>query len=113
MTSERLIKNMKKLIDLNGFFLRCCPYMVGIPEAWKIDDMILVSPAVFQLLTDQEDLETIFTVAGQLTLISATKEMVRALVTDQWSSVTYVDDKNLTVYFRINKSYAANEVNLH
>lgn len=101
---------MKKLIDLNGFFLRCCPYMVGIPEAWKIDDMILVSPAVFQLLTDQEDIETIYTVAGQLTLISATKQMLRELVTEQWDAISYVDNKNPTVYFRINKTYAANEV---
>lgn len=54
-------------MDKQEFFLRLCPYMKGIKEAWIIDRRIFVSPAIFQLLTDQDDPETISLVANQLT----------------------------------------------
>ena len=94
---------LHSLMDLNGFFLRCCPYMAGMKEAWHIDNIVLVSPAVFQLLTDQDDLKTLYTVANQLTLKTVTSTMLRALVAKKWNSVTSHDDGNLTVYFRIEK----------
>lgn len=91
------------LMDLNGFFLRCCPYMAGMKEAWHIDNVVLVSPAVFQLLTDQDDLKTLYMVANQITLKAVTETTLRASVAQKWHSVTSYDDRNLTVYFQIDR----------
>jgi hypothetical protein len=69
-----------KVIDERDEFLLClCPYMVGMKEAWVINKIIYVSPALFQLLTDEDDLETILKIANQLSLRSATPDDLQAL----------------------------------
>jgi len=69
-----------KVIDDRDEFLLClCPYMVGMKEAWVINKVIYVSPALFQLLTDEDDLETILKIANQLALKSATQDDLQAL----------------------------------
>jgi hypothetical protein len=65
--------------DRNEFLLCLCPYMVGMKEAWVINKVIYVSPALFQLLTDEEDLETIIKIANQLSLKAATHDDLQAL----------------------------------
>lgn len=69
-----------KIIDDRDEFLLClCPYMVGMKEAWVIKKVIYVSPALFQLLTDEDDLDTILNIANQLSLKSATPDDLQAL----------------------------------
>lgn len=69
-----------KVIDDRDEFLLClCPYMVGMKEAWVINKVIYVSPALFQLLTDEDDLETILKIASQLSLKAVTHDDLQAL----------------------------------
>lgn len=65
--------------DRDEFLLCLCPYMVGMNEAWVVNKVIYVSPALFQLLTDEDDLETILKIANQLSLKSATQDDLQAL----------------------------------
>lgn len=71
-----------KIIDQDECFLRSCPYMVGMKEAWVINRIIYVSPAIFQLLTDEDDLEMTNTVRNQLQLRSASYSELEALAKD-------------------------------
>ena len=48
--------------------LRLCPSMIGVKEAWLIGKILHVSPAVFQLLTDEEDRVTAQMVIDQITI---------------------------------------------
>jgi hypothetical protein len=93
---------VENLIGLRNFFLRSCPYMVGMGEAWYIKKIVLVSPAVFQLLTDKEDMETLFTVAHQIKLKTVTLEKLKELVLKRWNTVPPHSVKNITVHFQIN-----------
>jgi len=69
-----------KLIDDRDEFLLClCPYMIGMTEAWVVNKVIYVSPALFQLLTDDDDLETILRIASQLSLKAATPDDLQTL----------------------------------
>jgi hypothetical protein len=92
------------LMDLNSFFLRCCPYMAGMAEAWLIENVVLVSPAVFQLLTDEEDMDTVYTVARQLMLRNVSQRTLQALIVKNWDMASPHDDKNMVVHFQITKS---------
>jgi hypothetical protein len=95
-------KENTHLIELGNFFLRSCPYMVDIGEAWYINKIVLVSPAVFQLLTDEDDMETLSTVAQQIELKTVTLETLKELVLKQWNKVPSNNIKNVTVHFKIN-----------
>jgi hypothetical protein len=76
--------------------------MVGIGEAWRINKIVLVSPAVFQLLTDIEDFETLFTVARQIKLKPVTWEGLKSLVIKRWHTVPSDNFNHSTVHYKIN-----------
>lgn len=67
-------------MDINEYFLMSCPNMVGFNEGWVIDNHVFVSPAVFQLLTDEDDWQTRMSVARQLVLKHATYKDLKALL---------------------------------
>lgn len=69
----------KMIEDRDEFLLCLCPYMIDMKEAWVINKVIYVSPALFQLLTDDDDLETILKIANQLSLKAATPDDLQAL----------------------------------
>lgn len=54
--------------------------MVGFNEGWVIDNHVFVSPAVFQLLTDEDDCQTRMCVARQLVLKQASYKDLKALL---------------------------------
>ena len=54
--------------------------MVGFNEGWVIDNHVFVSPAIFQLLTDEDDWQTRMSVARQLVLRTATYKDLKALL---------------------------------
>ena len=54
--------------------------MVGFSEGWVIDNHVFVSPAIFQLLTDEDDWQTRMSVARQLVLKHATYKDLKALL---------------------------------
>jgi len=56
------------MFEAQPLVLRLCPTMVGIKEAWLIGKILHVSPAVFQLLTDEEDRVTAQTIINQITI---------------------------------------------
>ena len=92
---------MKKLMDLREFFLRSCPYMKGMNEAWRINNVVLVSPAIFQLLTDEGDLNTLYTVASQLCMRKVSRKELRDLVEEKWNSISLDDNPNTIIYYQI------------
>jgi len=53
--------------------------MVGLNEAWIINKKIYVSPAIYQLLTDQDDSQTRKYVTSQLVVRTATLEELNEL----------------------------------
>jgi hypothetical protein len=67
-------------MDINEYFLMSCPSMVGFSEGWVIDNHVFVSPAVFQLLTDEDDWQTRMCVARQLVLKQASYKDLKALL---------------------------------
>ena len=69
-----------KAMDINEYFLMSCPNMVGFNEGWVIDNHVFVSPAVFQLLTDEDDWQTRMSVARQPVLKHATYKDLKALL---------------------------------
>ena len=56
------------MYEAQPLVLRLCPTLVGINEAWLIGKILHVSPAVFQLLTDEEDRLTAQTIIDQITI---------------------------------------------
>ena len=67
-------------MEINEYFLMSCPNMVGFNEGWVIDNHVFVSPAIFQLLTDEDDNPTRICVARQLVLKQATYRDLKALL---------------------------------
>ena len=57
-----------RIYEAQPLVLRLCPTLVGINEAWLIGKILHVSPAVFQLLTDEEDRLTAQTIIDQITI---------------------------------------------
>jgi len=57
-----------RMYEAQPFVLRLCPTMVGVNEAWLIGKILHVSPAVFQLLTDEEDRLTAQTIIDHITI---------------------------------------------
>lgn len=95
-------KKKRYLFELNTFFVRPCPYMVGMAEAWYINKIVLVSPAVFQLLTDKEDMETLLTVIKNLKLKEIKFQKLKNLVMKRWYDVPLENYRNITARIRIN-----------
>ena len=56
--------------EAQPFVLRLSPCLFGVKEAWLIGKILHVSPAVFQLLTDEEDRKTAQIVIDQITIES-------------------------------------------
>jgi hypothetical protein len=56
------------MYEAQPLVLRHCPSMVGVKEAWLIGKILHVSPAVFQLLTDEEDRVTAQMIIDQITI---------------------------------------------
>ena len=56
------------MYEAQPLVLRLCPTLVGVNEAWLIGKILHVSPAVFQLLTDEEDRLTAQTIIDQITI---------------------------------------------
>jgi hypothetical protein len=54
--------------EAQPLILRLSPCLVGVKEAWLIGKILHVSPAVFQLLTDEEDRKTAQIVIDQITI---------------------------------------------
>ncbi|HTE34075.1 MAG TPA: hypothetical protein VK666_27030 [Chryseolinea sp.] len=78
-------------IRTNEFVLRGCTFMTGLNEGWIRNKTIYVSHAVFQLLTDQDDLETRAIVANQLTFkVVPDYELIRLITRSDYS---HADDK--------------------
>jgi hypothetical protein len=76
--------------------------MVGISEGWYINEIVLVSPAVFQLITDEEDVETRLTVIKQLKLKEVNFQNVITLVMKRWYEVPKDSCGNITARIHIN-----------
>ncbi len=88
-----------KIIDQDECFLRRCPYMVGMKEAWVINRIIYVSPAIFQLLTDEDDPEMMNAVAQQLQLRSASYAELEALAKDNQQKTPAWATRDIIVHF--------------
>ena len=56
------------MYEAQPLVLRVCPSMVGVKEAWLIGKILHVSPAVFQLLTDEDDRATAQMIIDQITI---------------------------------------------
>ena len=61
-------------MNLNDYTLTSCPQLIGLNEAWIVGRKIYVSPAIFQLLTDEDDSQTREYVTSQLVVKPATQE---------------------------------------
>ena len=59
-----------RMFEAQPLVLRLSPCLVGVKEAWLIGKILHVSPAVFQLLTDEEDRMTAQIVIDQITIES-------------------------------------------
>jgi hypothetical protein len=59
-----------RMFEAQPLVLRFSPCLVGVKEAWLIGKTLHVSPAVFQLLTDEEDRKTAQIVINQITIES-------------------------------------------
>ena len=57
-----------RMYEAQPLILRLSPSLVGVKEAWLIGKILHVSPAVFQLLTDEEDRKTAQIVIDQITI---------------------------------------------
>jgi hypothetical protein len=57
-----------RMFEAQPLILRHSPCLVGVKEAWLIGKILHVSPAVFQLLTDEEDSKTAQIVIDQITI---------------------------------------------
>jgi hypothetical protein len=57
-----------RMYEAQPLVLRLCPCLFGIKEAWLIGKVLHVSPAVFQLLTDDDDRITAQTIIDQITI---------------------------------------------
>ena len=90
-----------KIIEQDECFLRRCPYMVGMKEAWVINRIIYVSPAIFQLLTDYDDTQMINTVAGQLQLRSATYSELESLAKNHNDVESVYNTTDVIMHFRM------------
>ncbi|HMG89013.1 MAG TPA: hypothetical protein VK589_03100 [Chryseolinea sp.] len=66
-------------MNLTDYILTSSPQMVGLNEAWIINKKIYVSPAIYQLLTDQDDSQTRKYVTSQLVVRTATLEELNEL----------------------------------
>jgi len=66
-------------MNFNDYALTSSPQMVGLNEAWIISGKIYVSPAIFQLLTDEDDPQTRKYVTSQLVVRKATHEELNKL----------------------------------
>jgi len=58
------------MFEAQPLVLRLSPCLAGVKEAWLIGKILHVSPAVFQLLTDEEDRKTAQIVIDQITIES-------------------------------------------
>jgi hypothetical protein len=93
--------NDAKIIEQDECFLRLCPYMVGMKEAWFINRIIYVSPAIFQLLTDYDDIKMIDTVASQLKLRSATYAELELLAKNRKDISSVYNTSDAIMHFRM------------
>ena len=59
-----------RTFEAQPLVLRLSPCLAGVKEAWLIGKILHVSPAVFQLLTDEEDRKTAQIVIDQITIES-------------------------------------------
>ena len=57
---------VSKMYEAQPLVLRCCGGLVGVKEAWLIGKILHVSPAVFQLLADEEDRRTAQIIIDQI-----------------------------------------------
>jgi hypothetical protein len=57
-----------KMYEAQPLILRLCSCLAGVKEAWLIGKILHVSPAVFQLLTDEEDRKTAQIIIDQITI---------------------------------------------
>lgn len=57
-----------RLYEAQPLVLRLSPCLVGVKEAWLIGNILHVSPAVFQLLTDEDDRLTAQLIIDQITI---------------------------------------------
>ena len=57
-----------RLYETQPLVLRLSPCLEGISQAWLIGKILHVSPAVFQLLTDEDDRATAQQVIDQITI---------------------------------------------
>lgn len=90
-----------KIIEQDECFLRRCPYMVGMKEAWVINRIIYVSPAIFQLLTDYDDIQMINMVASQLLLRSATYSELELLAKNHKDMKAVYNTTDVIMHFRL------------
>jgi hypothetical protein len=92
-------------MDKDEFFLRRCSYMVGMNEAWVIEKYIYVSPAIFQLLTDNEDLDTMRLVATQLIVKPASYAELADLARTREGITASSPKKELNTFMSAFKSF--------
>jgi len=68
LNTKAKIMETTRMYEAQPLVLRLCPSMVGVKEAWLIGKILHVSPAVFQLLTDEDDRVTAQIVIDQITI---------------------------------------------
>lgn len=66
-------------MNLSDYVLTSSPHMVGLNEAWIIGRKVYVSPAIYTLLTDQDDSETRKYVISHIVVRTATDEELNKL----------------------------------
>jgi hypothetical protein len=90
-----------RIMDEQGFFLRCSHFMQGIAEAWQCGNTVYVSPALFQLLTDEDDMNTIYAIAGQFILRKVSLRELMELVKRKASLRLFREERHKIVRFQI------------
>ncbi len=92
--------NETKILEYDECFLRLCPYMAGMQEAWLINKIVYVSPALFQLLTDEDDFDTANEVARNLLLKSATYTELEILAKKHEGVGSYYNGRDVIMHFK-------------
>ncbi|HEX5169094.1 MAG TPA: hypothetical protein VFW11_07955 [Cyclobacteriaceae bacterium] len=95
--------NKCRLSDVSEFFLRSSYFMKGIREAWYFGNTVFVSPALFQLLTDVDDMDTIYVIVNQFILRKVSLRELMNLITHKTGRCSSEDNPDDIVRFQIVK----------
>jgi hypothetical protein len=92
-------------MDEEEFFLRSSHFMIGVSEAWQCGNTVYVSPALFQLLTDEEDMSTIYLIANQFILRKVSISQLMSRIQARSDRVALEEGREKIVRFQIIRAH--------